>query len=124
GIGLLYLMISPCGQAFSLDRWLERRRARRRAGDPNLELPPAEYVSANFAYRLLQIHFAIIYLAAGLSKLLGSAWWNGNAIWLTLANPGFSPMDFGPYYYFLHFLTGHRWLFGLVTCGGVVFTLA
>lgn len=123
GIGLLYLMISPCGTAFSLDRWLERRRERRRTGNPQLELPVEKFVSANFAYRLFQIHFAIIYLAAGLSKLLGSAWWNGNATWLTLANPGFSPMNFAPYYHFLVFLTEHRWLFELVTYAGVVFTL-
>jgi hypothetical protein len=124
GIGLLYLMISPCGSAFSLDRWLERRRERRRTGDPHLELPVEKLVSANFVYRLFQIHFAIIYLAAGTSKLLGSAWWNGNATWLTLANPGFSPMGFAPYHDMLAFLAGHRWLFELVMYAGVVFTLS
>ena len=64
---LLYLMIGDSGAALSVDRWLERRRARGRPADQALK--PSW--SANFAIRLVQIHFCIIYLVSGASKLLG-----------------------------------------------------
>ena len=54
---------------------------------------PVKSVSANFALRLLQIHVCIIYAAAGLSKLPGAKWWDGTAIWYTIANFEFAPMQ-------------------------------
>src|SRR5262249_35055195 len=78
---LIYLMIGPSGAALSVDRLISRwwaRRKARLAGEPEPEdAPPPKLVSANFALRLMQIHFCIIYFAAGTSKLLGATWWNG-----------------------------------------------
>lgn len=91
GVTLLYLAIGPSGAALSVDRWLYRRRFRAQFG---AEPPPPEpSVTANFAIRLLQIHVCIIYFIAGISKLQGAAWWNGSAVWGTIANFEFAPMQ-------------------------------
>ncbi len=77
---LLYLMIGNCGAALSIDRLLARRRAARlslgrtgtidEATKAYLAAPPKS-MAAGFALRLTQVHFCIIYMAAGMSKLKG-----------------------------------------------------
>lgn len=113
---LLYLAIGPSGAALSLDRLLARRRGAPARPEPS--------VSANLALRLMQIHFCIIYLAAGTSKLLGGAWWNGTALWGTLANYEFAPLRFKAYAEALRWLCQHRWLWEVVLTTGALFTLA
>ena len=90
----LYLAATGAsGQAVSLDRYLARlRRARAelstRRRDGRWPLPPGvpePTISANLALRLIQLHLVLIYGMAGLAKLQGAAWWNGVAIWGTLA---------------------------------------
>jgi hypothetical protein len=128
---LLYLMIGPSGAALSVDRLIARwwsknkprvvNRWRALWGKPPLtaeQIVPAVYsptpvpsVSANVAYRLLQIHVCIIYLIAGLAKLQGSAWWNGTAVWQTLANFEFAPMQYGVYVWFLKQLASIQLVF-------------
>jgi hypothetical protein len=122
----LYLVIGPSGAALSVDRLLARYRARRLALRQNgvAEFAgPEPSVSANLALRLIQVHFCIIYLAAGLSKLQGPAWWNGTAVWGTMANYEFCPLRFKLYADALQTLAQHRWLWELVTTGGTLFTL-
>ncbi len=124
---LMYLMVGDSGAALSLDRWLERRRERREAGPKagrggvTPPLPPSW--SANFAVRLVQIHFCLIYFVSGTSKLLGPAWWNGTALWYCLANYNFAPMRVGLYDSYLTFLCQNYWLWQLFMTGGVIFTL-
>ncbi len=139
---LLYLMIGPSGAALSADRWLARWWARNRTaviarwrafwhrGDemaplppPALLGPPPPSVGANFAIRLLQIHVCIIYAAAGLSKLLGPAWWSGHAVWVTLANFEFAPMQYESYMAPLRWLCGNRVVWELVMTSAGLFTL-
>lgn len=122
---LLYLMIGPSGAALSADRLIARYRAARRAlrevrPVPIMDVQPQ--VSARLALRLLQINLCVIYFVAGLSKLQGQTWWQFTAVWLTMANPEFSPLHTGPYVEFLRFLCHHRWLWELVMSVGVVFT--
>jgi hypothetical protein len=117
---LLYLTIGPSGAALSVDRLV----ARWWRGETGPARPPAPSVSANVAIRLLQIHVGIIYLAAGLSKLLGSAWWNGTALWMVFANFEFAPMQFGIYNDILRFICRNQILQDLVLTGGCYFTLA
>jgi hypothetical protein len=140
-IALFYLMIGPSGAALSVDRlikrwWLSYRALRRvSAGEertaglstvpvrlPVLAVTPS--VSANLAIRLCQIHVCIIYMAAGLSKLQGASWWTGEAIWGTLANFEFAPMQYDSYMAFLTFLAKTPWLWNLFMTAGTVFTLA
>jgi hypothetical protein len=75
-----YLMLAPCGTAYSLDRWL----AARKAGGRLAPAPPT--VMANVATRLVQVHMCIIYFFAGLGKLQGETWWHGDALWGAVAN--------------------------------------
>jgi hypothetical protein len=140
---LTYLMISPCGDVLSMDRWLRRWWSKAKPGvvqgwcrfwkkpiPSASEIAPVAFsetpepkVSANFAMRMLQIHLCIIYLISGLSKLQGPAWWNGSAIWGTIANFEFAPMQFELYLKFLRFLGSNQLLYdGFLTIGGL-FTL-
>jgi hypothetical protein len=113
-------MIGPSGAALSVGRWLERRRYRARTGQ---ELPVPKLASATFATRLMQVQFCFIYLASGLSKLQGGAWWNGTALWGTVANTNFAPTNHGWYLQGLIFLSKHRALWEFVMGSGVAFTL-
>ncbi len=87
------------------------------------QVQPEPLVSANFAVRLLQIHVCFIYLAAGLSKLLGQAWWNGSAPWAIFANFEFAPMHFEIYNTLLRLLGENQLVFTLVMTGVSYFTL-
>jgi hypothetical protein len=117
---VLYLMVGPSGAAFSVDRLLQKWWAKKH-GQP---VPPVRAsASANFALRLMQIQMCIIYIASGLSKLQGEAWWTGTALWGTLANYSFSPMNIPLYVDFLKFLSENRFLCELIMIGGSYFTL-
>jgi Vitamin K-dependent gamma-carboxylase len=83
----LYLAIGSSGQVLSVDRWLIWRKNGKNA--PIL----VPTVAVNLAQRLIQVHMAIIYLFAGLSKLQGPAWWNGEAMWRAFANLEYQSMD-------------------------------
>jgi hypothetical protein len=124
---LIYLMIGPSGAALSLDRliarWWAERQARRAGLPPPTWGRPQPMVSATFAQRLIQIHFCIIYFAAGTSKLLGGYWWNGQAIYYTMANYEFAPLHRAYYLEMMRFLAQHRWLWEVVMEGGSYFTL-
>lgn len=125
---VLYLMIGPSGAALSVDRWLVRYWKTRRALRRHLPVPdlwkPEPSVSANLAVRLMQIHICMIYMASGLSKLLGQSWWSGTAVWMTMANYEFSPMDIPPYLVFLKYLCQNRVIWEIFVTGGTLFTLA
>jgi len=122
---LIYLMIGPSGAAFSVDSWLKRRRLAKEGHGlpPGIHPVPAPSVLANFATRLLQVHFCIIYLASATSKLQGSSWWSGTAIWGVAANWEFNPMDVSLYLQFVTFLAKHRLLWEIAMTSGVLFTL-
>jgi hypothetical protein len=122
-LGLLYLMVGPCGADLSVDRWLQVRRLRRQFGPGYVPPPPEPSVSATFATRLVQINFCMIYLMSGFSKLLGATWWNGTAPTLVLLNYSFAPFDVGLYSKIIGFLVKHRWLWELLMTLGVVFTI-
>lgn len=128
---LLYLMIGNCGAALSIDRLLARRRAARlslgRTGTIDdatkayLAAPPKS-MAAGFALRLTQIHFCIIYMAAGMSKLKGASWWNTNAFWDTMANPEFTLIHFSWYEHWLRFMVQERLVYACMAGFMVVFT--
>jgi hypothetical protein len=70
---LLYLSVSPCGGAWSIEAG---RKGERRAT-----------VGANLGLRLIQVHACAIYLAAGLAKLEGASWWSGMAAYQSMLVP-------------------------------------
>jgi hypothetical protein len=79
-IGLFYLMLSPLPDRYSLD-WRLRR------------LRPKDSQLLGFWRRVLQLHLCIIYFFSGLTKCLGSGWWNGSSVWRALIRPPFSVID-------------------------------
>src|SRR5262249_48882217 len=109
---LIYLMIGPSGAALSVDRWVAHwwkgQKARRDGKQASAWTPPEPSVSANFALRLIQIHFCIIYLASGTTKLMGGNWWNGTAVYYTMANYEFAPLRKDWYLSFMHGLAKNR----------------
>jgi hypothetical protein len=129
---LFYLMIGPSGAALSVDRLRERYRASRALlqgksaqawAEAALRGPRASSM-ANFAVRLIQIHFCFIYAASGLAKLKGNTWWNTTAAWSTFANPEFCPpMQYPIYERFLFYLASFKPALAAVMMGVVYFTL-
>jgi Vitamin K-dependent gamma-carboxylase len=79
-IGLFYLMLSPLPDRFSLD-WRLR------------ELRPKNPQLLGFWRRVLQLHLCIIYFFSGLTKGLGSGWWDGSSVWRALIRPPFNVID-------------------------------
>lgn len=84
GFLALYLMVGPCGDVFSVDAWLGKKRAKPEA---------TPKVSCNIAIRLIQIHLCIVYLFAGCGKLFGQSWWEGTALWGAFANLEYQTLD-------------------------------
>jgi hypothetical protein len=82
----MYLAVGPSGDAFSLDRWLKRRKV-------GAALGVTPRWSANLAIRLIQIHMCVIYLFAGMAKLTGPAWWDGTAMWMAFGNLEYQSLD-------------------------------
>lgn len=80
-LALFYLVVVPCGDALSLDRRLGLTR-----GEPSWQ--------ARLGLRVIQIHLAATYLAAGVSKAIGHQWWNGEAIWRSAMLPEYGQIDF------------------------------
>jgi hypothetical protein len=80
---LFYMMLCPCGAAWSLDRLLARRRGRYTA---------PVYV-APWPLRLLLIQLVLIYFFTGLFKLFGEMWRNGDALYYTLADLFYARMS-------------------------------
>lgn len=81
----LYLALGPSGACYSLDRWMAGRRGRAGGCEVSIE--------ANIAIRLIQLHMCIVYLFAGLGKLLGPSWWAGTALWGAFANLEYQTLD-------------------------------
>lgn len=98
----LYLAIGDSGQALSVDRWLARRRHGAEAAQAALS------VRANLGQRLIQVHMCVIYFFAGVAKLQGPAWWNGEAMWRAFANLEYQSTD-------MTWLAWCPWLLNLAT---------
>jgi hypothetical protein len=102
---LFYLMISPCGAVWSLDR---RRRSRDRVGEAYIYPWPV---------RLLLLQLVAIYFFNGLAKVLGPQWRAGEAIHYVLANLGLTWFSFAE-------LLPPYWLTRLMTWTVLVWELA
>jgi vitamin K-dependent gamma-carboxylase-like protein len=97
---VMYLMLAPCGNLWSLDRWIASRRG--------IAAPLAPSASVTVATRLLQLHLCIIYLFGGIDKARGDLWWDGSAVWFALANLEYQSLD-------LTWLVDQPWLLALLT---------
>lgn len=96
----MYLMLSRCGDAYSMDVWLANRTSREagqgrgadRGADGGADRA-APCVANNVATRLLQVHLCVIYLFGGLAKVRGETWWDGSAMWNAVANLEYQSFD-------------------------------
>jgi hypothetical protein len=102
GVLSFYLAIGPSGSTLSVDRWLGARRL-----DKKPTLATAS-VAANFTLRLIQVHMCIVYFFSGLFKLLGPAWWTGQAMWLAFGNLEYQSAD-------MTWLAWHPWAVEFLT---------
>ena len=85
-IGLFYLLLSPLPDHLSLDATWRKR-------------PLKDAQLHGFWRRVLQLHVCVIYFFSGLTKLLGSGWWNGESLWRALTRP---PFDMVPASLLIH----------------------
>jgi hypothetical protein len=76
-IGLFYLMLSPLPDRYSVDQQLRKFR-------------PKDGQVIGFFRRVLQLHLCLIYFFGGLTKALGSGWWDGSNMWRALIRPPFN----------------------------------
>ncbi len=110
----MYLAVGPCGAYYSVDRWLKKRRA---TSDSQLFAEAEPSTSANIAIRLIQLHLCVIYFFAGLSKLMGISWWEGTALWRSLATYEYQSIN-------MLWLAGHPWLINLLTQVALVWEIS
>jgi hypothetical protein len=101
-----YLMLSPCGAAFSLD---SRRRARERG-------TWAEPLIVPWAQRLIQIQISIVYFMAAFLKAGGPTWLDGTALYYVLNNLEYRRYTLG--------LLDHPLALNLLTTGTLVTELS
>lgn len=72
------LCFSPCGEEFSLDRYLAKKR--KKAGT---EDEPEKRLYKPWAQRLLQIQLTMVYWHSFANKIVGVVWQNGTAVYLS-----------------------------------------
>ncbi len=83
-VWLAYLLLMPCGRAWSVDAIRHRLRDHDAAfGSPAPTLPA-------WPVRLFQIQVATVYLTTGISKAYGTDYHDGTALWHALSNPVYS----------------------------------
>lgn len=66
-----FLMFAPAGAAYSVDRWLRRRR-----GKEGAEIPD----HSPWAQRMIQIELSLVYLMTFWAKSQGQSWVDGTAL--------------------------------------------
>lgn len=87
-IMLFYLMLIPCGVAWSVDSWLRRRRTRDLR--PRLVHP--------WPVRLLFLQLIIAYFFNGLYKVFGDNWREGASLYYVLASPTMTRVSFAQFH--------------------------
>jgi hypothetical protein len=78
GIILFYLMLSPCGAVWSVDRWRQRMANRASTGAAIFIHP--------WPLRLLLIQMVLIYFSNGIFKMSGDTWWSGTSLYYVLCD--------------------------------------
>jgi hypothetical protein len=103
-----YLMLGPCGAAYSLDA---RRAMKKRGGTP------AAPVVVAWTQRLIQLQVTCVYLATSLLKVNGGTWLDGTAMHFVLTNREVGRFDFS-------FLVEYPVIVNVLTYGGLAIELS
>jgi hypothetical protein len=56
-------------------------------------LQPKHPQLLGFWRRVLQLHLCVVYFFSGLTKCLGTGWWDGSNVWRALIRPPFNVID-------------------------------
>ncbi|MBS1958482.1 MAG: HTTM domain-containing protein [Bdellovibrionales bacterium] len=91
-INAFFLMFARSGAAYSVDRWLRRRRGKE--GAELVKHPP-------WAQRMLQLQLAYLYLNTAYLKLPGEGWSDGTAIYYALNYIELRRFQLKPLFYYL-----------------------
>lgn len=105
----LYLIFAPAGRALSVDRWLRVRRGLEPPGEPAPASP--------WAQRLIQLQFAVVYLATVYWKLHGHTWVDGTAVYYAARVREYDRFP-------VPYLFDHLWTIKLLTWGTLVVEFA
>jgi uncharacterized membrane protein YphA (DoxX/SURF4 family) len=100
GILLFYLMVCPCGAAWSVDAWHATRTGRPRG-------PVHVYP---WVLRLLFLQMMILYGVNGLYKLSGETWRQGDSLYYVMTNLTLSRISFAQFHLPLPILRFLTWL--------------
>ena len=79
-IQLFYMMFTQAGAAFSLDRWLKKRKQGKIRG----RLAPYGAVLHNVAAAAIIIQLVFLYFTSGIYKVMGSMWQEGTAVYYAM----------------------------------------
>ncbi len=90
-IALFYLMLTPCGAAWSFDAWFWRRHGMRYDVEKGWRIQPRPLLEAPalvhpWALRLLFVQMAWIYFGNGFYKACGVDWPKGNSLYYVLGD--------------------------------------
>ncbi len=77
---LFYFIFMPIDSRWSVSSFLRKKKYNSR------EVRKHHAILSRMSIRLLQLHLCIIYLDAGLAKMFGNHWWNGEAMWRLLTH--------------------------------------
>jgi hypothetical protein len=100
----MYVCLSRCGSFLSVDAWLALRinGSRNPTGwfvwitgvlPTCMDGQPIWCWSNRFATRLMQLHLCVIYLFGGIGKMRGETWWDGSAMWYSVAAYEYQSLD-------------------------------
>jgi hypothetical protein len=79
---VMYLCLGRSGDVWSWDS---------RSHDENVERPI--HWSNTMSTRLIQLHLCVIYLFGGIGKMRGEMWWDGSAMWYSVASYEYQSLD-------------------------------
>ena len=108
---LFWGMFAPLGEGLSIDSWLKRRRARDQTG--------AEGLPTIWAVRAMQINFVLIYAISLPNKLVDDiAWWNGDAIYLSIVSNVWSRWPWPEMFYAFNGFLSKCFTYGTILAEG------
>ena len=105
----MYLCLARPGTVWSVDHWLTNRFShlfhnlgwlrwmtgvvglQEDVGGNSEEAP--DCWSNTMATRMIQLHLCVIYLFGGLGKMRGEMWWDGSAMWFSIASYEYQSLD-------------------------------
>ena len=104
---MMFIMcLAPVGLNLSMDRIRKIRTIKQH--NLNAESPPANSRWGFACTRLIQLQMATLYFYAGISKLEGTTWWSGEALWIAINNQHtafLSPWIFAHNFWLVNILT-------------------